>query len=111
MFEFEQPKLKIGIAYTSRDTWVNKETEANRKAIIEKIRIVRAQILIDKLFICHPESNNTIIADPSKTPVPGCNIAKMINKNPTTRVTYAKLGFSKNVDIFFSKLYKIKHIS
>jgi L-fucose isomerase-like protein len=40
MFKFEQPKLKIGVAYTSRDTWVNKETEANRKAIIDKVSIL-----------------------------------------------------------------------
>ncbi len=37
MFEFKQPKLKLGIAYTRRDTWVNKETEINRNAIIEKV--------------------------------------------------------------------------
>jgi L-fucose isomerase-like protein len=47
MFEFEQPKLKIGIAYTSRDTWVNKETEANRKAIIEKVSLLAEAQHID----------------------------------------------------------------
>ena len=27
MFNFDQPKLKLGVAYTRRDTWMNKETE------------------------------------------------------------------------------------
>ena len=37
LFEFAQPKLKLGVAYTRRDSWVNKETEANRRLIIEKV--------------------------------------------------------------------------
>ena len=36
MFNFDQPKLKLGIAYTRRDTWMNKETESNKNDIIEK---------------------------------------------------------------------------
>ena len=40
IFKFEQPKLKIGVAYTRRDTWVNKETEVNRNAIIEKVSLL-----------------------------------------------------------------------
>ena len=27
MFNFDQPKLKLGVAYTRRDTWMNKETD------------------------------------------------------------------------------------
>ena len=37
MFDFKQPKLKLGVAYTRRDTWMNKETESNKSDIIEKI--------------------------------------------------------------------------
>lgn len=40
MYEFKQPKLKLGIAYTRRDTWINKETEANKNAIIEKVSLL-----------------------------------------------------------------------
>ena len=37
MYKFNLPKLKLGVAYTRRDTWMNKETEANKNAIIEKV--------------------------------------------------------------------------
>ena len=40
MFVFEQPKLRLGVAYTRRDTWVNKETEVSRRAIIEKVSVL-----------------------------------------------------------------------
>ena len=40
MFNFDQPKLKLGVAYTRRDTWMNKETETNKNSIIEKISIL-----------------------------------------------------------------------
>ena len=40
MFEFKQPKLKLGVAYTRRDTWANKETELNRQAIVEKVALL-----------------------------------------------------------------------
>ena len=33
MFDFDQPKLKLGVAYTRRDTWMNKETESNKNDI------------------------------------------------------------------------------
>ena len=39
MFDFNQPKLKLGVAYTRRDTWMNKETESNKNDIIEKVSI------------------------------------------------------------------------
>ena len=37
MFNFDQPKLKLGVAYTRRDTWMNKETESNKNEIIKKV--------------------------------------------------------------------------
>ena len=40
MFNFNQPKLKLGVAYTRRDTWMNKETESNKNEIIEKVSIL-----------------------------------------------------------------------
>ena len=40
MFDFDQPKLKLGVAYTRRDTWMNKETESNKNDIIEKVSIL-----------------------------------------------------------------------
>ena len=40
MFDFEQPKLKLGVAYTRRDTWMNKETESNKNNVIEKVSIL-----------------------------------------------------------------------
>ena len=40
MFNFDQPKLKLGVAYTRRDTWMNKETESNKNDIIEKVSIL-----------------------------------------------------------------------
>ncbi len=40
MFNFDQPKLKLGVAYTRRDTWMNKDTETNKNSIIEKISIL-----------------------------------------------------------------------
>ena len=40
MFDFNQPKLKLGVAYTRRDTWMNKETESNKNDIIEKVSIL-----------------------------------------------------------------------
>ncbi len=38
MFNFNQPKLKLGVAYTRRDTWMNKETENNKNNIIEEVK-------------------------------------------------------------------------
>ena len=40
MFNFDQPKLKLGVAYTRRDTWMNKETESNKNDIIKKVSIL-----------------------------------------------------------------------
>ena len=40
MFNFNQPKLKLGIAFTRRDTWMNKETETNKNDIIKKVSIL-----------------------------------------------------------------------
>jgi len=40
MEEFKQPKLKLGVAYTRRDTWMNRETEANRIDIIDKVSLL-----------------------------------------------------------------------
>ena len=40
MFNFDQPKLKLGVAYTRRDTWMNKETESNKNEIIKKVSIL-----------------------------------------------------------------------
>ena len=40
MFDFNQPKLKLGVAFTRRDTWMNKETESNKNDIIKKVSIL-----------------------------------------------------------------------
>ena len=40
MFNFDQPKIKLGIAYTRRDNWMNKETETNKKDIIKRVSIL-----------------------------------------------------------------------
>ncbi len=40
MFDFRLPKLKLGVAYTRRDTWMNKATEANRDAIAIKLESI-----------------------------------------------------------------------
>ena len=44
MFDFNQPKLKLGVAYTRRDIWMNKETESNKNEIIKKVStLVKSQ--------------------------------------------------------------------
>ncbi len=47
MFEFKQLKLKLGVAYTSRDVWFNKETQENRKSIIEKVSCLAKELDIE----------------------------------------------------------------
>jgi L-fucose isomerase-like protein len=37
MFNFTLPKLRLGVAYTRRDTWFNRETESNKQSIIIKV--------------------------------------------------------------------------
>ena len=44
MFNFDQPKLKLGVAFTRRDTWMNKETESNKNDIIDKVsKLIKSQ--------------------------------------------------------------------
>ena len=38
MFNFDQPKLKFGVAYTRRDTWMNKETDSNKNDILKRFQ-------------------------------------------------------------------------
>ena len=40
MFNFDQPKIKLGVAYTRRDNWMNKETETNKNDIIKRVSIL-----------------------------------------------------------------------
>ena len=38
MYNFSVSKLKLGVAYTRRDTWINKATENNKFLISNKIK-------------------------------------------------------------------------
>jgi len=38
MYNFNISKLKLGVAYTRRDTWINKATENNKNIISNKIK-------------------------------------------------------------------------
>ena len=49
MFDFTQPKLKLGVAFTRRDTWMNKETESNKNDI---------GVFSDKPFSYNSENNS-----------------------------------------------------
>ena len=47
MFNFSQPRLRLGVAYTRRDTWMNKATEINKENIIRKIAFLTENENID----------------------------------------------------------------
>jgi hypothetical protein len=40
MYNFNISKLKLGVAYTRRDTWINKATENNKILISNKLTAV-----------------------------------------------------------------------
>lgn len=40
MYDFSQPKIRLGVAYTRRDTWMNSSTEANKAKIEQEMKLL-----------------------------------------------------------------------
>ena len=98
MYEFKQPKLKLGVAYTRRDTWNNKETEANKNAIIEKVSLLAKEQDIEVY------STEDLEARKKKFMLSGRELSRSNNKYITDyedSVFAAKYFKEKEIDALF----------
>lgn len=74
MLNFEIPKLKLGIAYTRRDTWMNKSTEKNRSIIADFLN----KSALDLEFEIY--SNDTLDASRKRKYINGREVLQSNNK-------------------------------